>query len=47
MSGDVAALKYLYDRVDGRPIETVKQDVVVEDRSLQVEYIGPEVKGNK
>ena len=47
MSGDVAALKYLYDRVDGRPIETVKQDLVVEDRSLQVEYIGPEVKGNK
>lgn len=27
MSGDVQALKYVYDRVDGKPVETVNQTV--------------------
>lgn len=27
MDGDIVALKYVYDRIDGRPIETVNQTV--------------------
>ena len=25
--GDISALKYIYDRIDGKPIETIKQHV--------------------
>lgn len=25
--GDIAALKYIYDRIDGRPVETVNQNI--------------------
>lgn len=25
--GDIAALKYIYDRIDGRPVETVNQTI--------------------
>jgi hypothetical protein len=25
--GDLAALKYIYDRIDGRPVETIQQHV--------------------
>ena len=27
LKGDIMALKYVYDRVDGRPVETVNQTV--------------------
>lgn len=27
MNGDVGALKYIYDRVDGRPKETIEQTI--------------------
>jgi len=27
LNGDIAALKYIFDRIDGKPIETVKADV--------------------
>ena len=26
--GDISALKYIYDRIDGRPVETVNQTVL-------------------
>jgi hypothetical protein len=26
MDGDIAAIKYIYDRIDGKPIETIKNE---------------------
>ncbi len=26
--GDIGALKYIYDRIDGRPVETVNQTII-------------------
>ena len=41
MSGDIQAIKYIYDRVDGRPTETVNHgNKDGEAFILQVEVIG-------
>jgi hypothetical protein len=36
LSGDLVAIKYIYDRIDGRPVE--KQEIAG-DVSIQVEYV--------
>lgn len=34
--GDLAALKYIYDRLDGRPVETVNQNVLAAPKVVEI-----------
>jgi len=34
MGGDVAALKYLFDRIDGRPLQTIEAQVIKRQTDL-------------
>ena len=37
MKGDVAALKYLYDRVDGKPLQQIEADINTDfDTSFEI-----------
>ena len=36
--GDIVALKYIYDRIDGRPVETVNQNVTEAPKVIQIEH---------
>jgi hypothetical protein len=36
LTGDVPALRYIFDRLDGRPRQTVNIDVATENRLLEV-----------
>lgn len=34
--GDLAALKYIYDRIDGRPVETVNQSLISAPKVVEI-----------
>ena len=34
--GDIVALKYIYDRIDGRPVETVNQTVMEAPKVIEI-----------
>lgn len=37
MRGDVTALKYIYDRIDGKPVETVNNNIVEAPKVIRFE----------
>ena len=39
--GDVVAMKYIYDRIDGRPVETVNSNVVEAPKVIHVHHSDP------
>ena len=34
--GDVVALKYIYDRIDGRPVETVNSNIIEAPKVIEI-----------
>ena len=41
MKGDVVALKYIYDRIDGKPVETINSNVVEAPKVIEIVHSDP------
>lgn len=42
MEGDIAALKYIYDRLDGKPLQQVQADIESDNKmEIVIEHIKP------
>lgn len=40
MKGDIAALKYIYDRIDGKPLQQIQADVESDNRiEIKIEHV--------
>jgi hypothetical protein len=38
--GDLVALKYIFDRLDGRPVETINQNVAAAPKVVEIVHRG-------